>query len=527
MARDLDITVPPEILWSHRAGYRPPLTGADALARGQFFVNVVDGVICHSRYGGVYVTVELGGGKPGPEGPIGPAGPPGPTGPQGPQGFEGLRGPQGERGPQGDPGAQGAPGDPGPAGPKGDTGAAGPAGSKGDTGATGATGAAGPKGDTGAQGPAGEQGPQGATGSTGATGAIGPIGPIGPTGPTGATGATGSQGDQGPIGPAGAPGATGATGPAGVVQSVNGKSAATITLYGSDVAVSSSDPTTVQTAINGRVVADANGKVRPSKLDIASMAANLCPNGDMEEVAGGLPVGWTLLNAVGVGSYISAFTDAAYVGTTSLLLSKATATTSSAVAALGPRMDVTPAVAHGLGFWVAPMAGTSAAGFTVQALWYNSSDVYVIADNLVNEAPIVSGWNEINAPATPPPGCTYARLAFILSEASTAQYVAVDAVVFRPAVGANAIRDAAIVPRTFYAPTRGQFFRALENSGSGRVALVRDAVPSDAGDPDNIAFNHTTFVTTAGRLAQLVKSAVPLTDAQLATIIANARAVAE
>lgn len=235
----------------------------------------------------------------------------------------------------------------------------------------------------------------------------------------------------------------------------------------------------------------------------------------MEEVAGGLPVGWTLLNAVGAGSYIAAFTDSAYVGTTSLLLSKATATSSSAVAALGPRMDVTPAVPHGLGFWVAPMAGTSAAGFTVQALWYNNSDVYVTAHNLLSEAAIASGWIEINVTAIPPAGCTYARLAFVLSSASTAQYVAIDAVMLRPAA------------RTFYAPTRGQFFRALENSGAGRVATVTAAVPSHQGDATNIAFNHTTFVTQAGALAQFVKTTLSLTDAQLATIMATARQVTE
>lgn len=78
-----------------------------------------------------------------------------------------------------------------------------------------------------------------------------------------------------------------------------------------------------------------------------------------------------------------------------------------------------------------------------------------------------------------------------------------------------------------FAPTRGQFFRALENSGAGRVATVSDAVPSDRSDAINIAFNHTTFVTQGGALAQFVKATLGLTDAQLAAIVAAARSVTE
>lgn len=283
----------------------------------------------------------------------------------------------------------------------------------------------------------------------------------------------------------------------------------------------------VPDAIAARVLGDANNKVRPSKLDIGSMAANLCPNGDMEEVAGGVPVGWTLLNAVGAGSGISAYTAAAYAGKTSLLLTKATATTSSAVAALGPRMDVTPSIAHGLTFFVAPMAGTTTAGFSVQARYYDKTDALLSVDTRLNNGPVSAGWSEVGLPVTPPTTCAYVRLGFVLSEASTAQYVAIDAVVFQPAFGSVALRDAAITAAKFYAPTRGQFFRALENSGAGRVATVTDAVPSDRGDATNIAFNHTTFVTQAGALAQFVKTTLSLTDAQLAAIITAARSVAE
>ncbi|WP_199831885.1 hypothetical protein [Streptomyces sp. ERV7] len=58
------------------------------------------------------------------------------------------------------------------------------------------------------------------------TSLTGPRGAIGPTGVAGATGAKGATGATGPAGPAGAP---------GVVQSVNGKSAAAVTLGAADV----------------------------------------------------------------------------------------------------------------------------------------------------------------------------------------------------------------------------------------------------------------------------------------------------
>jgi len=90
-----------------------------------------------------------------------------------------------------------------------------------------------------------------------------------------------------------------------------------------------------------------------------------------------------------------------------------------------------------------------------------------------------------------------------------------------------ALAAGSIPSLAFFAPTRGQFFRALENSSAGRVATVANAVPSDRGSAINLAFEHTTFVTQAGPLAQFVKTTLSLTDAQLAAIIASARAVTE
>ena len=101
-----------------------------------------------------------------------------------------------------------------------------------------------PTGATGATGPQGQKGDKGDKGDTGATGATGPQGPQGQKGDkgdkgdTGATGATGATGPQGPQGIQGIQGETGPTGPqgaAGVIQSVNGKSAASITLDSGDI----------------------------------------------------------------------------------------------------------------------------------------------------------------------------------------------------------------------------------------------------------------------------------------------------
>lgn len=216
------------------------------------------------------------------KGETGPQGVQGPTGPQGPKGVQGATGPQGAQGIQGPKGPQG---ETGPAGPTGATGPTGPQGPKGENGADGtsftvkgiyatlealqAAHPAGAEGDAwavgtaaanvvyvwdvdaaawenlgslqGPQGPTGPQGPQGAAGDTGPQGATGPQGPEGPQGQKGDTGATGPTGPQGLQGPQGEQGPVGPTGPKGdqgepgVVQSVNGKSAASILLDANDV----------------------------------------------------------------------------------------------------------------------------------------------------------------------------------------------------------------------------------------------------------------------------------------------------
>ena len=222
------------------------------------------------------------------KGETGPQGVQGPTGPQGPKGVQGATGPQGAQGIQGPKGPQG---ETGPAGPTGATGPTGPQGPKGENGADGtsftvkgiyatlealqAAHPSGAEGDAwavgtaaanvvyvwdvdaaawenlgslqGPQGPTGPQGPQGAAGDTGPQGATGPQGPEGPQGQKGDTGATGPTGPQGLQGPQGEQGPVGPTRPKGdqgepgVVQSVNGKSAAAILLDANDVGALAAD----------------------------------------------------------------------------------------------------------------------------------------------------------------------------------------------------------------------------------------------------------------------------------------------
>lgn len=78
------------------------------------------------------------------------------------------------------------------------------------------------------------------------------------------------------------------------------------------------------------------------------------------------------------------------------------------------------------------------------------------------------------------------------------------------------------VPET-YPPRRGQFFAALEASGAGRLATVRDAVPYDVGDPINQAWNNTMFVAPGSVLANFVKNTLAMSQDDMSTLFRQAR----
>ncbi|MFI0737880.1 phage tail protein [Streptomyces sp. NPDC021100] len=105
---------------------------------------------------------------------------------------------------------------------------------------------------------------------------------------------------KGPKGDTGATGPTGATGAAGVVQSVNGKSAASVTLTAADVGALA---TTAAGAANGIAQLDATGKVPAAQLP-ASGGAVASVNGK---------TGAVVLTATDVGALDQGTADARYV----------------------------------------------------------------------------------------------------------------------------------------------------------------------------------------------------------------------
>ncbi|MFE1378675.1 hypothetical protein ACFW6S_06995 [Streptomyces sp. NPDC058740] len=105
---------------------------------------------------------------------------------------------------------------------------------------------------------------------------------------------------RGPKGDTGATGQTGATGPGGVVQSVNGKSAASVTLSAADVGALA---TTAAGAANGVAQLDASGKVPAAQLP-ASGGAVASVNGK---------TGAVVLVAMDVGALDQGTADARYV----------------------------------------------------------------------------------------------------------------------------------------------------------------------------------------------------------------------
>ena len=199
----------------------------------------------------------------------------------------------------------------------------------------------------------------------------------------------------------------------------------------------------------GAVVAGniAAGAIVASKLSIGSAAANLCLGGDMEEVANGLPVGWSsLASNTSAGSTIAAYTGAVQSGTTALLLSKATNDANSQVAAISSRMPVEALATYECLSYVAAVSATgTTVGFTVWAFFYDKTDTYLTTIALSSNGPVANGAfsrraYQVQAPST----AAYARLAFLNGASSTAQYVVVDSVVFRRAGGVTSIENGSI-----------------------------------------------------------------------------------
>ncbi|MFC9294372.1 hypothetical protein ACFTWH_00335 [Streptomyces sp. NPDC057011] len=123
---------------------------------------------------------------------------------------------------------------------------------------------------------------------------------------------------RGPKGDKGDVGATGATGPGGVVQSVNGKSAAAVTLNAADVGALA---TTAAGAPSGVATLGADGKVPAAQLPAAG-------GGAVESVNS--KTGAVVLTAADVGALDQAAADARYPLTTAAVLLAGTQTISGA-----------------------------------------------------------------------------------------------------------------------------------------------------------------------------------------------------
>ncbi|MCT9090581.1 phage tail protein [Streptomyces sp. ASQP_92] len=128
------------------------------------------------------------------------------------------------------------------------------------------------------------------------------VGPRGATGATGATGAQGAAGATGAQGVQGVPGKDGAPGAPGVVQSVNGKSAASVTLTAGDVGALA---TAAAGSANGVATLGADGKVPAAQLPTGG------GGGAVDSVNG--KTGTVVLTAADLGALDQGAADARYV----------------------------------------------------------------------------------------------------------------------------------------------------------------------------------------------------------------------
>lgn len=277
----------------------------------------------------------------------------------------------------------------------------------------------------------------------------------------------------------------------------------------------------VPDAIGGRVLADANNRVPASKLGLID-TQNLLLNPNFaqgtEDWAGFNSTVTTLSNGADLPAGAPAL-NAAKIARTTL---SNYVTSEGAVGGSGLRG--TPCTSDDRFYAEAWVYSNVAGSVYFQVIGRTTANVEVGGNTPVVNVP-AAVWTKVSA--SPAPAANGVTATLRVANSANNSTLWVTNVRFQRRNAAALIVPQGIVPEMFFAPTRGQFFRALENSGAGRVAAVSDTVPSDRGDAINIAFNHTTFVTQAGALAQFVKTTLGLTDAQIASIITAARSVAE
>lgn len=502
-------------------------------------------------------------------------------GPAGKDGMDGRDGPEGPRGKDGTDGKDGLPGQDGLPGRDGTNGTNGLPGRDGVDGAPGKDGMPGVPGAPGKDGADGQDGADGAPGTPGKDGAngtgISPKGSVLNPNALPASGAapgdlyimqssgagysdrdgyvyTGSGTDSGPggnwrnIGPI--------KGERGAPTSVNGKSAEAITLFGTDIPLTNTDGTTVRDAINGRVAADPNGRVLPSKLAFGTR--NIAFNPDLSLGQRGYvlalnttgtyvegpnqwpipeqyaPAGFNALylytsaEAGNTGTVLFAHApvrkDGNYVNYR--VLANTTYGFSAALSALGCSGTLVGTFFDSSGGAIVTVMGTVVPPNGATGGSYEDFPKSVlIAKAPPNAATFILYVRMQNIVQNGPYLFTSAVMMSVLREGATevGPYIA-------PGPGLSdgqSLFDASVPASALFAPSRGQFLRALAASGSGRVSALTATIPSDPDHPDAVTFNHTTFVTVGGAFAQLVKAAIGLNDTQVANIIVSARAIQE
>lgn len=280
----------------------------------------------------------------------------------------------------------------------------------------------------------------------------------------------------------------------------------------------------VPAAIAARVLGDASGRVPPSRSGLTDLQ-NLFLNPNFQQ---GLTEDWEISGSSAV-TLSNASTANLPAGAPSLNAARIVRTTAATWIQNQANNGIgsvrgTPCLGGEQFYFEAMVYANVAASISLLPIGYPTSGA-PIGGALTTRPVPAAAWTLVSATIAMPPGVAGGTLR--INNATDNSTIWLTNARFQRRNGAELLRDASVIPAHFYAPTRGQFFRALENSGAGRVATVTAAVPSDQGDATNIAFNHTTFVTQAGALAQFVKTALGLTDAQLAAIITAARSVAE
>lgn len=190
----------------------------------------------------------------------------------------------------------------------------------------------------------------------------------------------------------------------------------------------------------------AAGAVTASKLSIGSMADNIVPNGDMEEVSGNQCVGWSVISKSTAGQIYS-YTAAPFNGTSSMILEKGTNVADGNWVEAGSRgLNVTGGATYEVACYTSPMDQVSAAGFYLRVYWFDKDGAAITPSqtDVFSNAAIPGGWSRRAGQVVAPAAARRAQVSIYNWQTSTTRYLAVDAVSMRQASSATHIENGAI-----------------------------------------------------------------------------------